>query len=96
MVRRTCAVHRDEIRPAIWSADTFVHFDVGISFCMQQSLSAVCEDLKKARYIETVPRGYRFITLMQAGRSQQPYYNEFNCSLAVMPFHNLRVQHLNI
>jgi TolB-like protein/Tfp pilus assembly protein PilF len=84
-------VHREEIRQAIWNADTFVHFDNGINFCMQQIRAALSEDPKRARYIETVPRrGYRFITFVQAGRSKERYYTEgCNCSLAVMPFHNL-------
>jgi Tol biopolymer transport system component/DNA-binding winged helix-turn-helix (wHTH) protein len=55
-------VSRDEIRQQIWGSDTFVDFERGINFAINQIRAALGDDPEKPRFIETVPRrGYRFI-----------------------------------
>jgi tetratricopeptide (TPR) repeat protein len=53
-------VPRDEIRQYIWNDDTFVDFDNGINFCIQQIRLALGGDCRN-HCIDTLPRrGYRF------------------------------------
>lgn len=55
-------VTREEIRGALWDADTFVDFDQSVNFCIRQIRAALNDDADQPLYIETVPRrGYRFI-----------------------------------
>jgi Tol biopolymer transport system component/DNA-binding winged helix-turn-helix (wHTH) protein len=55
-------VTREEIRQALWDADTFVEFERGINFCISQIRAVLSDDAEKPRYVETLPRrGYRFI-----------------------------------
>lgn len=56
------AVPREEIRGALWGADTFVDFDASLNSCITQLRSALGDDPETPRFIETVPRhGYRFV-----------------------------------
>jgi DNA-binding winged helix-turn-helix (wHTH) protein len=53
---------RDEIRAALWSADTFVDFDHGLNKAMNRLREALGDSADSPRFIETIPkRGYRFI-----------------------------------
>lgn len=63
LVRRAGeTVTREEIRAEIWNDGTVVEFDQGLNFCIRQIRSALGEDAKSPRYIETIPkRGYRFL-----------------------------------
>ena len=55
-------VSREEIHQHIWGNDTFVDFERGINFSINQIRAAFGDDADKPRYIETIPRrGYRFI-----------------------------------
>jgi len=55
-------VTREEIRKALWGNETFVDFDRGINFCVNQIRGALDDDPRNPRYVETLPRkGYRFI-----------------------------------
>jgi Tol biopolymer transport system component/DNA-binding winged helix-turn-helix (wHTH) protein len=55
-------VSREEIHQHIWGSDTFVDFERGINFLINQIRAALGDDPDKPRYIETIPRrGYRFI-----------------------------------
>jgi DNA-binding winged helix-turn-helix (wHTH) protein/Tfp pilus assembly protein PilF len=55
-------VTRDEIRAALWAADTFVDFDQSVNFCIRQIRTALRDNADTPCYIETLPRqGYRFI-----------------------------------
>jgi len=55
-------VTREEIRHCLWGKNTFVDFDRGINFCVNQIRAALADDAENPRYIETLPRrGYRFI-----------------------------------
>jgi DNA-binding winged helix-turn-helix (wHTH) protein len=55
-------VSREEIHQHIWGNDTFVDFERGINFSINQIRGALVDDADKPRYVETIPRrGYRFI-----------------------------------
>jgi DNA-binding winged helix-turn-helix (wHTH) protein/lipoprotein NlpI len=60
--RRGEVVSREEIRKALWPADTFVDFDAGLSSAVRKLREALGDSAAQPRFIETVPRrGYRFL-----------------------------------
>jgi len=60
--RRGEVVTRDEIRQALWPADTFVDFDAGLSSAVRKLRDALGDSAAQPLFVETVPRrGYRFI-----------------------------------
>ena len=55
-------VTREEIQRCLWKDSTFVDFEHGINFSINQIRGALADNAEKPRYIETLPRrGYRFI-----------------------------------
>ncbi|MBS1842277.1 MAG: winged helix-turn-helix domain-containing protein [Acidobacteria bacterium] len=55
-------VTREEIQRCLWTDSTFVDFDHGINFSINQIRTALADDAEKPRFVETLPRrGYRFI-----------------------------------
>src|SRR5260370_2711208 len=55
-------VMREEIQRCLGSDSTFVDFERGINFSINQIRGALADNADKPRYIETLPRrGYRFI-----------------------------------
>ena len=59
-------VSREEIHQHIWGNDTFVDFERGINFSINQIRAALGDDADKPRYVETIPRrGYRFIATIE-------------------------------
>src|ERR1700745_1469000 len=55
-------VTREEIQRCLWKDSTFVDFEHGINFSINQIRGALSDSAEKPRYVETVPRrGYRFI-----------------------------------
>ena len=61
-------VAREEIQRCLWKDSTFVDFEHGINFSINQIRGALSDSAERPRYIETVPRrGYRFI-----GTVEQP------------------------
>ena len=55
-------VTRDELRGALWPADTFVDFDHGLNKTINKIRDALGESAESPRFVETVSRrGYRFI-----------------------------------
>src|SRR6201982_1417611 len=61
-------VTREEIQRCLWKDSTFVDFEHGINFSINQIRGALSDSAEKPRYVETVPRrGYRFI-----GAVEQP------------------------
>lgn len=55
-------VTRDEIKSYLWSESTFVDFEHGINFSINQIRASLSDNADKPRFIETLPRrGYRFI-----------------------------------
>ena len=62
LVRHGHLVSRAELQRAVWTEDTFVHFDHGLNSCMKQIRAAIGDQRAAPRFIETlVKRGFRFI-----------------------------------
>ena len=76
-------VSREEIHQHIWGNDTFVDFERGINFSINQIRTALGDDADKPRYVETIPRrGYRFIAAIE--NDEQPTA-EASASVIPMP-----------
>lgn len=55
-------VSRESIRKELWDPDTYVDFEHALNFCIREVRTALGDNAKEPRYIETLPRrGYRFI-----------------------------------
>ena len=55
-------ISREELRSAIWPADTFVDFDNSLNTAINKLREALGDSSNNPRFIETLPRrGYRFI-----------------------------------
>ncbi len=55
-------VGRDELKEAVWGADTHVDFDRGLAYCLSQIRAALGDSGDNPRFVQTIPkRGYRFI-----------------------------------
>lgn len=71
--RAGTVVSREEIRTTLWTDSTFVDFEHGINFSINQIRAALADNAEKPRYIETLPRrGYRFIAEIDAPVSPRP------------------------
>jgi eukaryotic-like serine/threonine-protein kinase len=61
-------VTREDIQRCLWTDSTFVDFEHGINFSINQIRGALADSAENPRYVETIPkRGYRFI-----GAVEQP------------------------
>ena len=66
-------VTRNEIQHCLWSDSTFVDYERGINFCINQIRGTLGDDADTPRYIETLPRrGYRFIASVSLGSARRP------------------------
>src|SRR3954447_24740237 len=66
-------VSRQEIQQRVGGDGTFVDFDRGINFCINQIRAALGDDADRPRYIETIPRrGYRFIAAIDGNGKVEP------------------------
>ncbi len=66
-------VTRQELRRAIWPADTFVEFDTALNVAINKVRQALNDSATSPRFIETVPkRGYRFLADVQAVQASVP------------------------
>ncbi len=55
-------VTREELKQALWPADTFVDFDDGLNTAVKKIRDVLGDSADRPRYIETIPRrGYRFV-----------------------------------
>jgi DNA-binding winged helix-turn-helix (wHTH) protein/tetratricopeptide (TPR) repeat protein len=55
-------VTRDELRQAVWAADTFIEFDTALNVAVSKIRLALGDAAARPRFVETVPRhGYRFL-----------------------------------
>src|SRR5262252_8973903 len=55
-------VSREELRQALWPADTHVNYDANVNTTVNKLRQALGESTEKPQYIETIPRkGYSFI-----------------------------------
>src|SRR5437899_12473245 len=65
-------VTREELRGALWPADTFVDFDTGLNTVIKRLREALGDSAEVPTYIETVPkRGYRFIAPVESISSER-------------------------
>jgi TolB-like protein len=85
-------VTREEIQRCLWGDNTFVDFERGINFCVNQIRVALGDDAEKPRYVETLPRrGYRFVapvSTVAAPRVEKHVSARFD-SIAVLPLVNV-------
>jgi DNA-binding winged helix-turn-helix (wHTH) protein len=59
-------VTRDELRQRLWSADTFVDFDLSLNSAVRKLREALGDSAEHSTFIETLPRrGYRFIASVE-------------------------------
>ena len=66
-------VSRAEIQRHLWGESTFVDFERGINFSINQIRAALCDDAEKPRYIETLPKlGYRFVAEVTDDAGTEP------------------------
>jgi DNA-binding winged helix-turn-helix (wHTH) protein len=66
-------VSRDELRPALWSDDTFVDFDTGLNTTIKRLRETLGDSADNPIFIETVPRrGHRFIAPVSESGSVPP------------------------
>ncbi|HXO00147.1 MAG TPA: winged helix-turn-helix domain-containing protein [Candidatus Acidoferrales bacterium] len=64
--RAGTVVTREDIKRDLWSDSTFVDFDHGINFAINQIRAALADSADSPRFIETLPRrGYRFIAQVE-------------------------------
>lgn len=55
-------VSREEMRAAIWGADTHVDYDRGLAYCIGQVRTALGDSGDNPRFVQTLPkRGFRFV-----------------------------------
>ena len=55
-------ISRETLRTQLWGSNTFVDFENGLNSAISRLRTALGDDPKEPRWIETVPkRGYRFI-----------------------------------
>ena len=55
-------VSREELRDAVWGADTHVDFDRGIAYCLSQIRTALGDSADNPRFVQTIPRrGFKVI-----------------------------------
>ena len=55
-------VTREELKKALWGEETYVDFERGLNFCVNQARAALGDSAESPQFIQTVPRrGYRFI-----------------------------------
>ena len=81
-------VTREDIRAALWPAETFVDYEQGVNFAVKQLREALGDDAEHPVYILTVPkRGYRFIAPVDAGAQGAPALAQLN-----QPETNLELQ----
>lgn len=61
-------VSREELREAVWGADTHVDFDRGIAYCISQIRTALGDSGENPRFVQTIPkRGFKFIAPIDNG-----------------------------
>ncbi len=55
-------VTREDLRQAIWGAETHVDYDRGLAYCVGQVRTALGDSADQPRFVQTLPkRGFRFI-----------------------------------
>jgi len=77
LVRNAGAViTREQIQEHLWGDSTFVDFERGINFSINQIRAALCDNADHPRYIETLPLvGYRFLAPITSDPSSKSTTN---------------------
>jgi TolB-like protein/DNA-binding winged helix-turn-helix (wHTH) protein/Flp pilus assembly protein TadD len=66
-------VTRDELRSVLWTAETFVDFEVGLNSAVRKLREALDDSAENPRFVETLPRrGYRFVASVAEVAPQIP------------------------
>lgn len=61
-------VTREELKKALWGDETYVDFERGLNFCINQVRAALGDSADSPRFIQTLPRrGYRFVAPVGSG-----------------------------
>jgi TolB-like protein/DNA-binding winged helix-turn-helix (wHTH) protein/Tfp pilus assembly protein PilF len=56
-------VTREELKKALWGDETYVDFERGLNFCINQVRAALGDSADSPQFVQTLPRrGYRFIS----------------------------------
>ncbi|MBL8135411.1 MAG: winged helix-turn-helix domain-containing protein [Acidobacteria bacterium] len=64
-------VSREEMRQAIWGAETHVDYDRGLAYCIGQVRAALGDSAEQPRFVQTLPkRGFRFLAPVTRGRDR--------------------------
>ncbi len=89
-------VSREELRPLLWSAETFVDFEHGLNTAIKELRGLLNDSAGEPRYIETLPKlGYRVIVPVtqvapvHAAKAKEKNATTPAASVAVLPFVNL-------
>lgn len=65
-------VTREELRAAVWGADTHVDFDRGIAYCISQVRTALGDNAENPRFVQTIPRvGFKFIAPVASASARE-------------------------
>jgi DNA-binding winged helix-turn-helix (wHTH) protein len=79
--RAGTVVTREEIRNTLWTDATFVDFEHGINFSINQIRAALADNAEKPRFIETLPRrGYRFIATVEQLNGNTPVHRAIDAA----------------
>ena len=66
-------VTREELKQALWPADTHVNYDANVNTTVNKLRQALGESTEKPTYIETIPRkGYSFISTAEFSAAPFP------------------------
>jgi DNA-binding winged helix-turn-helix (wHTH) protein len=66
-------VPREDLRVALWPADTFVDFDSGLNTVIKRLREVLRDSGERSLFIETVPKlGYRFIAPVEIISIERP------------------------
>lgn len=66
-------VTREDLRQAIWGAETHVDYDRGLAYCVGQVRTALGDSADQPRFVQTLPkRGFRFIAPVTVVNGRAP------------------------
>ena len=82
-------ITRKELQQKLWSADTFVDFERGLSSAVFKLRQVLGDTAENPRFIETIPRrGYRFLAPVR--KADEVHAVSQKKMLVVLPFANVR------
>lgn len=80
-------VNREELRAALWPADTFVDFEHGLNAAINRLREALGDEADNPRFVETLPRrGYRFIGPVVPPSVPQPKESQLTLQSPELPY----------